>query len=264
MTTKMADATDVKSSLSEIGLSKREIAVYTTLANGEEFTITQLSKKTGIPRSSVYRICSRLSKKKLINNNVGSKGKKVKIADSKKFELLVEKKKNEIKLYKTALKHIDNFTKNIPKTTPNTQIRHFRGVSGMKQLIWNTLKAKDEIVGYSVFGRVNIIGDLFTKKYNAEALHLGISDRVIINKKALPEVKQIFKDTIQSKYQNIRLISDKMFYVSGDTYIYNNIYAVNFWNQNEVVGVEIQNEEIAKVQRGIFKMLWEQGEKLKF
>lgn len=264
MTTNMADATDVKTSLSKIGLSQREIEVYSALSNGEESTVTEISQKTGIPRSTVYRICSRLSKKKLIDNNVGPKGKKVKIADSAKFKLLVEKKKEEIKLYRHALKQIDNFTKNIPKNTPNTQVRHFRGIKGMKQLIWNTLQAKDEIVGYSVFGRVNIIGDLFTKKYNAEALHLNITDRVIINKKALPEVKKIFQDTIQSKYQNIRIISDKLFYVSGDTYIYNNIYAVNFWDKNEVVGVEIQNEEIAKVQRGIFEMLWEQGSKLKF
>ena len=45
----------------------------------------------------------------------------------------------------------------------------------------------------------------------------------------------------------------------GDTYLYNNIYAVNFWDQDEIVGVEIKNSQLMQLQMAIFSRLWEQA-----
>lgn len=119
------------------------------------------------------------------------------------------------------------------------------------------------MVGYSIYGRKEIIGRQFLEKYTAEFNRRKLLDKVIINKKIITRVRKALKGIHQQTKENVRIIPDKDFYISGDTYIYNNIYAVNFWNKGEIVGVEIENPEIAKVQKSIFYSLWRRAKSLK-
>jgi hypothetical protein len=57
-------------------------------------------------------------------------------------------------------------------------------------------------------------------------------------------------------------MSPEKLYVSGDTTIYNNTFAVAYWKQGEVVGVEIKNAELVKTQKSIFEQLWSLAEPL--
>jgi len=252
----------IDKSLKLIGLDKNERSVYKKLLSGGVMTVSQLAKSTNIPRTTIYRICENLSKKNFLEWVVYKMGKKVKAIPPQKLDYIVKQKQNQLENLQKALDNLKELTK-ISKNIPLTEIRYYKGKSGMKQLIWNTLHAREGIVGYSIYGRKKIVGEKFIEKYILEFKKKSLTDKVLVNEKIFPEVKKALKGSHQQSKDDVRIIRNDKFYISGDTYIYNNIYAVNFWNKEEIIGVEIENEQIVKVQKGIFDILWEISEILK-
>ena len=48
-------------------------------------------------------------------------------------------------------------------------------------MLWNSLNANKEIVGYSVFGRAEVVGEKFMSQWVLEFKRRGLRDRVIAN-----------------------------------------------------------------------------------
>ncbi|MDQ6985600.1 MAG: hypothetical protein Q9M91_02220 [Candidatus Dojkabacteria bacterium] len=144
---------------------------------------------------------------------------------------------------------------------PKTQVRNYFGVEGIKQIIWNCLKAKTEVIGYSQFGRVSVVGEKFYSKYVEEFKLRKIVDRSITNELGLEHVRTFVKPgEHQQNLDNVRMIPKDKYYVSGDTSIYNNIYAVCWWDKGEIVGIELENPKLVKLQKSIFEMMWSLAE----
>jgi sugar-specific transcriptional regulator TrmB len=259
----MAVNLDIKQNLKLLGLNESEIRVYSQLISKELSSMTQLSKSTGIPRTNIYRICEELVKKNLARWTVDQRGKKIEIVNIRTLDRIIHKKELELEKTKSAVGNLQSLFKATSKNLPLTELRYYKGKEGMKQLIWNTLQAKNEIMGYSVYNRREIIGSKFDEKYVVEFRKRKLADNVIANTPTLPAIKKALKGVHQQTPKNVKIIEDKDFYISGDTYIYNNIYAVNFWNEDEIIGVEIENPEIVKVQKSIFNSLWKIATPLK-
>mgnify|MGYP001612619907 FL=1 len=146
-----------------------------------------------------------------------------------------------------------------------TQVRYYHGASGFRQMMWNALAARDEHIGYSTFGRSAIVGEKTMERWMGEMIKRKIKDRVIINpkKESLDYLTNPGQGAARSKYQNTRAIDEKILSISGDTTIYNHVFAVAWWKKGEVVGVEIENPELVKTQKSIFEILWRQAKPIK-
>lgn len=250
---------DIIQDLKNLGLDKNEALVYIDLCQTDETSILDLSKSTNIPRTTVYRIAETLVEKRFAEWVVKHKAKYLKATPPDSLIFLVKKKKSELETVKDSVKNLQellniNFTQ-----VPKTQIRYFQGREGIKQQIWNTLNAKDEILGYSEFGRRDITGAKFHEQYVAEFKKRRLSDRVITNEKSFDYIREhVIKDTkLHLVSYDIRVLSQDEMYISGDTCIYNNVYSVGYWGKGEIVGVEIENTEFVKLHRSIFKQMWE-------
>jgi len=255
----MVDYSDMQNNLIKLGLSEKEISIYQFILTKSICSITAISKTTNIPRTTVYRICEDLANKKLIEWIIDQNGRKVHPANINSLEHIIIDKKEELENTKTTVNNLISLIKFTPKKVPLTQVRYFKGKEGTRQIVWNSLEAEKEIIGYSVYGRKEIIGEKFNDKYAFEFKKRNLIDKVITNKIFVPKIKKALAGIHQQKYDHVRIIPQKDFYVSGDTYIYNNIYAVSFWNKDEIIGVEIENPEIAKVQKSIFNYLWQKA-----
>jgi sugar-specific transcriptional regulator TrmB len=260
----MVATMDILQNLKTLGLDEHEAAVYLKLLGKDTYSLSELSRELNIPRTTVYRICKSLSEKKFLEWVFYHRGKKVKAVKIDNLEYIVNEKKEELTSIEAALQNIKLATTQISKTLPKTQLRYYEGKEGMKQLIWNTLSAQEEILGYSIYGRKEIVGEAFIEKYVINFQKKHLQDKVLINKKILPRVYKALAGVHQQQMNDVKVISQKDFYISGDTYIYNNVYAVNFWNEKEIIGVEIENPEIVKVQKSIFTTLWNSAKPLKF
>lgn len=254
----MVDTQDIKQNLIVLGLDDSEARVYIELLNHESLTVLEIASQLNIPRTTVYRICEKLNKKQFAEWIIKENSTKIKAVKPSDLNQLIESKKDEVANAEHALKSLEKMISTPLLSLPSTQVRYYQGKEGLRQMMWNCLKAQDEIVGWSVYGRASIIGEAFMDSYVNEFKRRKLRDRSIMNEIGL-EYNRVPENLInhQQTFEDMRFIPESKFYIAGDTSIYNNVFAYCVWNHGEVVGVEIENPEIVKTQRSIFNILWE-------
>lgn len=255
----MADTSDIIKNLRQLGLGDSETQVYLRILTQDVVSIMSLAKDLNIPRTTVYRICQKLVKENFLEWVVERQGMRVKAVAPNRLGTVIERKKQMVKEMEAALEKVKLMMPHLPKHAPRTQVRYYQGLAGMKQLIWNSLKTQGENIGYSVYERDLFTGKEFEDAYREEMIKRKFTERVIIKPqgKSLENAISWYKGGIL--YQTVRIVEDADFYIAGDTYVYNDIYAFNFWEGDEIVGVEIENPEIAKIERSLFNYVWERA-----
>lgn len=246
--------------LEAFGLNPTEAEIYLHLVSRQPKTILELARDLNLPRTSVYDNAVKLADKGLIQKVVTFKSQRLKAYPLSILQDGLDKQKAHLIELQDKLATLDASLAQTLTVPATTEVRYFYGVQGFRQMMWNTLKAK-EVFGYSQFGRVEVVGEAFTKKFSNEAAARGIHDRSITNPELIqkyvtsdsndPEIRDA-----RSRYQEFRCLGKDKLYVSGDISIYNNTFSATYWKQGEVVGVEIENAELVKTQRSIFELLW--------
>lgn len=247
----------VLDSLIEFGLSTLEARIYLYLLNKQPQSIVEISQSTHLPRTSIYDNIVKLLERGLVEKHILYKTQKFESFPISILQSIIDKEKSKIEKLEEQYKLLE---KNLPLSLlPNasTQVRYYHGQQGFMQMMWNSLQAEREMLGYSVFGRKEVVGDKFNKRWTDEIVKKKIIDRVITN--PTKEVVELLSRPIEissRQYQHTRFIDKNRLYVSGDTSIYNNVFAITYWKQGEVVGVEIENAEFVKTQKTIFEEMW--------
>lgn len=255
----MSDNHDKISNLQILGLNALEADVYLYLAEHSSTSALVLSRTLAIPRTSVYDSLTRLSDKGLISRSVKAKTTLYQATPPTHFDTLIQSQADKVEEMTQALKNLTTALQTRVGELKNTEVRYYQGPEGMRQMMWNCLRAKHEIVGYSVFGRVEVVGIKFVQRFVSEFASRKLSDRVIASPtpRTLEYISQDVKPGFHHlSFQNIRTLPKDKLYIAGDTMIYNDIYAVSYWQGHEVVGVEIENLDFVKHERSIFELLW--------
>jgi sugar-specific transcriptional regulator TrmB len=259
----MSDKTGITINLQKLGLNELEARIYASLIDIPSQTALQLSRSLAIPRTSVYDTLVRLGERGLITRLVKTKSTAYKASPISAFTPILKQQQDHIESMSSALSALESQLKTKNNTPQNTEVRYYQGAEGMRQMIWNSLRAEREIVGYSVFGRVDVVGEKFYNRYVEEFRRRSLVDRAIANPTART-ISYINKNVVAGKHQqaldNIRLMPTTQLYISGDTTIYNNTYAVCYWQGHEVVGIEIENSDYVRHELSIFNLLWDQAE----
>lgn len=250
--------------LNNLGLDEKESRIYLYITQYPGHTVQKIARATSINRTTVYRYLQSLVQKNLAEWIIGTRGKMVRAAPPGNLEMFLVQQKQKISSLETALPQMIN---NLRLFTPNekfeTQVRYYKGEEGIKQMIWNTLKTTETVRSYAPVGkRREVIDKKFEDLFEKEWSLRGLKDRVITNEtrlKLIPE--RLVRNYI--KTLQIRIIPAKKFYINNDITIYNNIVAIASLEKGNLVGVEIENEEIAKTQKSIFKIIWDVGKPYK-
>ena len=243
--------------LSDLGLSKTEAKIFWELGE-EERTVMWLSKQVGVARTSVYAGLEKLTKRGLVEKVVKYKSHVYRRAAVEMLENMVMEEGARVEKMKQSSEVLQKMLAGKNDNT-KTEVRYFHGRQGFQQMMWNALAAKNECVGWSEFGRVEVVGEKFTTNWVAEFKRRGLIDRVLCNptKRVIDIIStQIDTKNHQLKKGGVRLVTEKEMHITGDTTIYNNVFAVCWWKGEEVVGVEIENEELVKTQRSMFETMW--------
>lgn len=249
----MVDRQEIIKNLYKLGLDKNESEIYYYLIIHGNTPVLEISRELRIPRTTVYRLCEKLVNLNVLEWVIVENSKNVKAINPSQLGVYIDNEEKRILEKRSALEQLVNIGDLKQMNPLETEVRYYKGTDGMKQLIWNTLKAKETILGYTPWGRDKITKNDFEVSYNFEAVKNDIQDMVLLNSSGLERFKRINNAPL-STIQRVRLLEIS---IPADVYIYNNIYAVNLWDQEEIVGVEIENPYIATFQKSVFKQLWE-------
>jgi len=244
--------------LTALGLADTEIFIYLHLLKSGPKTPLEISREININRSKIYRLIEMLLQKKLIERSISDRGLRLKASPPANLELLLIANEEKIKDNREALPNIIqslSYLTNV--TTGGFEISHYKGIDGLKQMLWNELKAKEVMLfGY---GSINdFVGKKFGDKHREEAFLRKIKYKEIGNR---PEYKS--KD--QSFYNNAygwekiyiyKQIPEKILKIRHGIQIYNDTVAIINWQDKHKVGIEIINRPLAEMQRQIFCHFW--------
>jgi hypothetical protein len=137
-----------------------------------------------------------------------------------------------------------------------TRVKYYRGVDGIKQILWNESKARSEVVGYTYRNLIEVVGKDFFEDYARELEKNKVkmrdlrADAFMESAKSERFVKRHIADS------GWRYLPDSTMTLTHNLDVYDDIVAMYYWDDNDVWGVEIQNARMAKMQRSIFETLW--------
>ncbi len=244
-----------------LGLTRDEASLCDVLLRKGKMTVLALAKETGVNRTTSYRLLEQLKKMGLISHVVDERRVLVELADTSSFELLVKEREAEVKFLKEFYPAFSSFVHfSQIKGQPETKVLFYRGVEGIKQMIWNVLKAKKEVVGYSYLTIETVVGEVFTNDWLDEFRSRNLELRDILSDAYVESKKKLNKSIVfDEPHFHSRYIPIEILDINHQMDIYNEVTSFYNWHEGEIFGVEIYNEKIAKMHKQLFEIVWGMG-----
>lgn len=248
------------SQLNEFGLNEIEAKIYLHLLHNGPQKPLELSRDTNIDRSKIYRYIDRLIEKKLIEISNVERGKKLKASNPQNLELIIYENEQQVKSQKQnlpdILQQLSSLSLNPQK---NIEIKHYHGTEGLKQMLWNHLSAKDEILVFGYENRNNIAGKAFAEMIREEQVRRKITKIEIENETDQGDYWYTEVANWGSFYKS-RYIPPQILNISQYQVIFNNTISIMSWADGNKVGVEIANSPFVEMYRQIFWKFWDIAE----
>ncbi len=251
----MLDRATILAELTKFGLSTNQAAVYLLLASHYELRIQEITELARIPRSSVYECLKELYRLGLAEEVIEGTFKKVRAYPIGAMRHGLDEQISSLQQLSADLDNLEQaIAVALPKAAqPSTVLRYYRGRAGARQLYWNTLKAGGMVYVYS--------------DWVAESRTRNIQERVLMNPtaRALESIRRYnipLSPMARTDIKDIRYLPETSLLVTGDTLMYDNIYAQVYLNNHEINGFEIESRSFTESQRSIFATMWRMAEPL--
>ncbi len=241
------------------GLSEKQAKLYRLLLIDGEARPSSLSKKSGLKRGNVYALLKDLSFRGLVTEFEKEKVTYFRPEPPEKIATLIEAREKDVAIAKSLAQTLLPRLTSQWKTSINRPIvSHYEGKDGMEKIFEDIYgpKRTDNIV----WGCVDI-----------ERVHVEFPEQ--LEKKLIPMrkkyrwlAKSIFVDNpgarkLQSRNsQELResyLIDGKTYPLPAEIDVYDDKITMLSFEQNEFVGLIIQNASFAQTLRSIFKLAYQ-------
>ncbi len=254
--------------LKDLGFSSEERGIFIALTQLGTTTILELSRHTNISRTQIYRLVEELQKKGLVEEIIDEYRTLVKAINIDQLEFLVTEQQKKAEHLKKIFPQVQELIlANVGQNQADTRIQFYRGERGIKQMGWNLLRAKNEILGYTYRKYQDIVGPDFYEQLFTELALKKIQFRDIYSDQYVQSVGNMHEQ-IKKQYQlpplfhslnHSRYIPSNKLDIEYQTDIYNDVVAYYNWYEGEIFGVEIYNAKIARFHRQVFELIWQQS-----
>lgn len=250
----------IKQFLLGLGLDKYECTIYLVLIKTGILSILEIAKKSEIDRSKVYRRIENLKRAGLVEEIIDEKRRLVKAVTPDHLENLLKTKEEGVRKLRQMFPEVRlQLEGEVGLNEPETKVLFYRGKAGIRQMVWNTLRAKDEVVGYTYRKLSDIIGVKFMTDWRDEFVRRRLYMRDIYSDEYLKNPENIDYNIYPEKHFISKYLPPDQLDIDHQIDIYNNVYAIYNWHKGEVFGVEIYNIKVARMQKQIFEILWRIG-----
>ncbi|HVZ12101.1 MAG TPA: helix-turn-helix domain-containing protein [Patescibacteria group bacterium] len=249
--------------LSPYGLSDVEAKIYLFLVQNGFNSALVISRSIHMGRTKVYRILDRLIAKKLVEQKVDDMGMKFGATDPAKFAQLVTEREHEVESLKESLPTvIENIERMSWRKHEKTKILYYKGQEGLEQITYNSTRANNEIRTYEI---ANDMNDFLPEKFAEEMRRMFVKNKIHIKELTWRKDFQSYTDVheLVTKYWELRYIDPESLDIKSETLIYNDVYAMYNPFGDEIFGIEIYNEDLVKMQKRLFDIIWNQAPQMK-
>lgn len=247
--------------ISQLGLDETEAKIYLALLELGPATVSEVTKKASVTRTLGYHTLEKLGWYGLVDRAT-SKGPKM-IYTAESPQRLVQHLKNKKKQWEDKLVNIEKVLPklfSIYKFAEKPVIKYQEGVQGLKNIYWESLDSKTEILSIADFeGWSWPEFKVWGEGYNRERSKRKIHERII----ALdtPTARTWMKNYKGSlTYTHIKWLKPNQLPGIEDFYGEVNIYeskAVFVTHQPHKMGVMIESTSLVKILKALYELAWD-------
>jgi sugar-specific transcriptional regulator TrmB len=240
---------DLINTLEETYFTKKEAETYVTLLEAGEATPAELGKRTKIGRVNTYQILESLKGKNAVSMILKDGRQTFFAVEPSKIIAILENKKEKLMSIEPELMKLSKLVEKRSKVTL------FEGKKGIAELLQDVLDNAKEVFVYGNREnekRVFFESTNYRKKRIEKGIKMfGVTDHL---------EESVFKEEGWKKNSEIR-INEKLKDISTWIMIYESKVAI-LTSEKELLGIIIENEEIAKTHKFNFDLLWESGKEI--
>ncbi len=238
----------IKEALESLELRDKEVRVYTALLELGEASVSDITKKSEVNRVTVYPVIQKLIEKGFVSKLFKEGKNYFKAIPPRQILDILKEKSDKIKLVLPQLESRINIAKT------STSIELFRGRKGMYSFVEKLYSGEEK--NMQAYGNF----DIGKKAVEYQAMHgrkLRIQKKIKLDIVISPFYDDYLKD---KKYERLTRIRFNNSLKDLNIYVILGKKAVGVFEvSKELIGVLIQNEEIAKYHKFVFDRLWEEG-----
>ena len=243
--------------LLSLGLSDEQALIYLIVMQNPDLGISAIARLANMGRTKIYRLVAELQTKNLVSELVQESGSVFHSQPYSSLSTLVEVKETEINQLKKSLDAFRSVIEMNDHDKKQVGIVSYHGKEGLKQVIWNTTKAKNVLKVFEV-SRLNVFMDFgFSEDVRLEYLHKKIKTKDLTNEtfvQGWTNVKEFAE-----KYAECRFIDPEELSMSFEIYIYNEVVTLIDYKSDEMFCVEIYNRPMKLILEQLFDYVWDRA-----
>ncbi|HCC84135.1 MAG TPA: hypothetical protein DEP87_00390 [Candidatus Pacebacteria bacterium] len=250
--------------LAKYDLDTESAQIYLFLLENQSKSALEISRALKISRTKVYRILDKLVEKKFLVHEVQAAGLRFLAESPERLNVIL----HERALVLSQLQHQQGaLIKELKQLggkyhSVQSEVRYYTGLDGLKQLTYNSLSAKKQLLIYELNQDMSkFVNYDFAENVRQELLEHQTTVFQLTNlTKILPhtEVTELIK-----KFWKVRHVSETEFQIKFEVLIYNHVYALYTYDRGEAFGIEIHNPYLAEMQRQLFRFVWKRAQIMK-
>ncbi len=241
--------TNLNNLLQDAGLNDKESEIYLAVLELGQATILEIAKYSRIKRSTIYEIIPLLENKGIIKKT--KRGKKISFAAESPKSVLALIREKEAR-FREAMPELLAIFKSSER---RPSVFFYQGRDEIQGMYEDTLREKKTIYNYtSIINLYKYLDREWVQSYIDRRTQIGLETNIIAVDS--PEAGEWVKNA-KKDLRNIKLIPNKSYDFSADVQIYGNKVIVCTFRQGEgLFGLLIEDENIAKMQKMVFDMMW--------
>lgn len=249
--------TQIKINLQSFGLSEKEVDVYVALLELGKGSVTKISQKAGINRTTGYDILGSLVNKKLVS--VSGKEPKQEYAAEPPTAITeyLKRRISQTEEFIRKAKEIEPELVTLHAIENRPRVRFYEGNEGLEYAYEDTLTSSETIRAYaSVEDVQNTLPNYFPEYFKRRA-QKNIRIRAIFPRTAA--ALELIKHNGEEKREALLVPADT-FNFSPEINIYDNKIMIADWR--EKLGIIIESAEIADAMKKIYELAWKEAKRL--
>jgi sugar-specific transcriptional regulator TrmB len=249
--------------LKQLSLDAEQASVYLYLQENGPSTVLAISRGLETGRTKLYPALEEMVVKQVVSVHERHYGTTYEALPPENLEFLVLELERKADIarhnFKESLHAFSQLRANSPS---GSKIIEYRGLDGLKQMNWNLVsKAKQQYKVFELDALVNHSG--FNKHFKDKLDEIEVKNKLATYDITNNPKRSIITSNTPGRVNHFAYIAPEVFKIEFETYIYNNVVALLSYDKDDIFGVEIYNDKLARQQEQLFDLLWKQATELR-
>lgn len=245
--------------LKQLSLDDEQASVYLYLQENGPSTVLAISRGLQTGRTKLYPALDEMVRKQVVASHERHYGTTFEALPPENLEFLVSELERKADIARHNFKEsIHAFSQLRANSPTGSKVIEYHGIDGLKQMNWNLVsKAKGHYKVFELDAFQNHTG--FNKHFKDKLDAIEIKNKLETYDLTNNPHRIVVNTNHTERLNHFAYIDPKVFNIEFETYIYSNVVALLSYDKDDIFGVEIYNDKLARQQEQLFNLLWKQA-----